>query len=129
VLRGTIPGQGGSPRDRIFDVLMRRLDALQPHRAGVTRYLAEARRDPLLALLTAPLVLNSMAWMLEAAEIDAGGLDGALRAQGLVGVWLLALRGWERDETADLGPSMAALDRALDRAETVARTIRLGPGG
>ncbi|MFM7416756.1 MAG: TetR family transcriptional regulator, partial [Alphaproteobacteria bacterium] len=37
VLAGTIPGQGGSARDRIFDVLMRRLDAMQPHREGILR--------------------------------------------------------------------------------------------
>jgi AcrR family transcriptional regulator len=35
VLAGTIPGQGGTERDRVFDVLMRRLDAMQPHREGI----------------------------------------------------------------------------------------------
>jgi hypothetical protein len=31
------------------------------------------------------------------------------------------------DESEDLGPTMAALDRALDRAEQIARTLRLMP--
>ena len=47
VLRGTPPGQGGTARDRIFDVLMRRLDALQPPRLGLLRFLHDLRRDPL----------------------------------------------------------------------------------
>src|SRR5687768_9582552 len=46
VLEGTIQGQGGQARDRIFDVLMRRIDAMQPHRAGILRLLEELRRDP-----------------------------------------------------------------------------------
>ena len=45
VAAGTVPGQGGTPRDRLFDVLMRRIDAMQPHRAGVVRLLEELRGD------------------------------------------------------------------------------------
>src|SRR3712207_1501237 len=46
VAAGTVPGQGGTPRDRIFDVLMRRIDAMQPHRAGIVRLLEELRTRP-----------------------------------------------------------------------------------
>lgn len=128
VAAGTVPGQGGSPRDRLFDVLMRRIDAMQPHRAGILRLLAEMRADPVLALAHAPIAKRSMRRMLDAAELDSGGASGLVRAAGLVGVWLLALRAWERDATQDLGPTMAALDRALDRAEQTARSLRLDPG-
>jgi AcrR family transcriptional regulator len=129
VLRGTLPGQGGSARDRLFDVLMRRFDALQPHRPGVLRLLRDLRRDPLLALALGPGLVASMAWMLEAAEIDAAGPVGFLRAQGLAGLWLAALRAWEDDPTEDLAHTMAALDRLLGRAEQVVRTLGLGDGG
>jgi hypothetical protein len=129
VLRGTLPGQGGSARDRLFDVLMRRFDALQPHRPGVLRLSRDLRRDPLLALALGPGLVVSMAWMLEAAEIGSAGPAGLLRAQGLAGVWLAALRAWEDDPTEDLGHTMAALDRLLDRAERVAHTLGLGVRG
>ncbi len=129
VLRGTLSGQGGSARDRLFDVLMRRFDALQPHRPGVLRLLHDLRRDPLLALALAPSLVASMAWMLEAAEIESSGAAGLVRAQGLAGLWLAALRAWEDDPTEDLGHTMAALDRLLDRAERVVRTLGLGDGG
>jgi hypothetical protein len=125
VLAGTIRGQGGSPRDRIFDVLMRRLDAMQPYRPGVLRLLSDAKRDPVLALFLLPHLLVSMGWMLEAAELDAAMPAGAWRAPGLAAVWLAGVRAWQEDDTADLGATMAALDRALDRAERIARTLRL----
>jgi ubiquinone biosynthesis protein COQ9 len=127
VARGTVPGQGGTPRDRIFDVLMRRIDAMQPHRAGMLRFLDALRTDPGLALCLMAGLPRSMARLLEAAEIESRGLSGALRVQGLVGIWLATLRAWQRDGSADLGATMAALDRALDRAEQVARTLRLAP--
>jgi AcrR family transcriptional regulator len=127
VLAGTVPGQGGTARDRLFDVLMRRLDAMQPHRAGILRFLADMRRDPSLAALLGPQLALSMRWMLDAAEI--GGSAGQRRALalGLVAVWLAAVRAWAEDGSEDLGPTMAALDRALDRAEQIARTLRLLP--
>ena len=127
VLAGTIAGQGGAARDRLFDVLMRRLDAMQPHRAGILRFLREMPRDPGLAALLAPHLALSMRWMLDAAEIEA---DAGLRrvlALGLVGVWIGAVRAWAEDESDDLGHSMAALDRLLDRAGQIGRTFHLLP--
>jgi ubiquinone biosynthesis protein COQ9 len=127
VLAGTIPGQGGAARDRLFDVLMRRLDAMQPHRAGILRFLRDMRRDPSLALLLGPQLSLSMRWMLDAAEIEGNGGRRRAMSLGLVGVWLATVRAWAEDESEDLGPTMAALDRALDRAEQLARTLRLLP--
>ena len=128
VAEGTVPGQGGTPRDRLFDVLMRGIDALLQHRPGLTRIFREMRTDPVLALAYAPILRDSMARMLDAAELDSSGPAGAARAIGLVGVWLAVTRAWEGDETTELGPTMAALDRALDRAEMTARSFGIGPG-
>ncbi|WP_137126370.1 TetR family transcriptional regulator [Roseomonas sp. HF4] len=127
VLAGTVAGQGGLARDRLFDVLMRRLDAMQPHREGILRLLRDMRRDPSLAVLLGPQLSISMRWMLDAAEIGGDGCRRRLLALGLVGVWLAAVRAWAEDESEDLGTTMAALDRVLDRAEQIARSFRLLP--
>ena len=130
VLEGVVPDapDDNTPRDRVFDVMMRRIDALQPHRAGILRFMDDLRGDPLLALALLALLPGSMAWMLEAAGLGAGGIAGLARAKGLTAVWLAVLRAWAGDDSADLGPTMAALDRALDRAERLARALRLEPG-
>ncbi|MBO1076481.1 TetR family transcriptional regulator [Roseomonas marmotae] len=125
VLRDVPATPMGSARDRLFDVLMRRIDALQPHRAGVIRMGREMRTDPLLTLMLMPQLMASMSWMLEAAGIGTSGIGGTLRVKGLCGVWIATLRAWEQDEGADLGHTMAALDRALDRAGQLARTLHL----
>ncbi len=126
VIEGTMEDETSTPRDRLFDVLMRRLDMLQPNRAGVVRLMRDLPRDPLLALWLASEQPRAMAWMLEAAGIDAGGPKGALRAHGLGAVWLATLRAWEKDESEDLSATMAALDRALDQADKAARSLGLG---
>ena len=118
VLAGTGEDMAGeSRRDRLFDLLMRRLDALAPHRAGVRALLADARRDPLFALAGAPRLLRSMAWTLEAAGIPTAGIGGVLRAKLLAGLYLSILRVWVDDDTPDMATTMAALDGRLRQTE------------
>lgn len=111
------------PRDRLFDALMRRFDALAPHRPALRAILRDSRGDPALLLGAAALV-HSMAWMLEAAGIPASGLRGGVRAPLLSGLYLLVLRVFLDDDSTDLAKTMAALDRQLRRSETI-----LGIGG
>lgn len=110
----------GPARERLFDVVMRRVDALQHHRAGVIALLVGLPADPATALALGIATTRSMGWMLEAAGIPSTGWRGALAAQGMTAVWAYTLRAWRTDETADLSTTMAALDRALSQAERVA---------
>jgi AcrR family transcriptional regulator len=128
VAAGTVPGQGGTPRDRLFDVLMRGLDALAPYKAGLRRLMTEMYTDAVLAGAMAPLFQRSMERMLDLAEIESGGLKGRLRAAGLTAVWIRAVNIWSKDTSEELGPTMAALDRTLERAEQAARSFGLAEG-
>jgi hypothetical protein len=110
----------GSTRERLFDILMRRFDALQTHRDGVRALLRALPADPPTAVLLALATHGSMGWMLEGAGVSSAGLRGVLRAKGLTAVWLFALRAWDSDASPDLAATMAALDRALAQAERVA---------
>jgi ubiquinone biosynthesis protein COQ9 len=107
----------GEPRDRLFDLTMRRVDFLQSHRAGVIALLKAVPFDPLAAALLGRTTLRSMAWLLTAAGIEATGARGGLRAAGMMGVWTWTVRAWQRDTSDDLAATMAALDVALARAE------------
>ncbi len=128
VVHGTVPGQADPPRDRLFDVMMRGLDTMAPYKPGIRRLMAEMRTDPVLAAAMAPVFRSSMERMLQAAELDASGLSGTLRAAGLGLVWLRVVSVWATDTTEELGPTMAALDRALERAEQAARSFGLSGG-
>ncbi len=107
-------------RERLFDVLMRRLEVLAPHRAAVRSLLRSARRNPPLALALNGLATRSQQWMLTAAGIEASGPRGLLRAQGLTVMFGSVLRVWVGDEDPGLARTMAALDRALARGQRVA---------
>jgi AcrR family transcriptional regulator len=105
------------PRERLFDVLMRRLEAMAPYRQAVRSLLRSAGRNPPLALALNGLAVRSQQWMLAAAEIDAAGPSGMVRAQGLALLFSSVLRTWVRDDDPGLARTMAALDRALGRGQ------------
>ncbi|WP_419728612.1 TetR family transcriptional regulator [Lichenicola sp.] len=116
-------GSGGSVRERLFDLLMRRIDVLQQYRGGVQAVLRAIPFDPGLALLLGAATADSMDWMAQAAGLDVAGLAGTVRKRGLIAVWLQVVRAWDRDDSADLSGTMVALDKALDRAEWLGRML------
>src|SRR5262249_7849165 len=51
------------PRERLFDVLMRRIEALAPHREAMRSLVRSAARNPPLALALNSLAVQSQQWM------------------------------------------------------------------
>jgi AcrR family transcriptional regulator len=101
------------PRDRVFDLLMRRFDTLQPYRGAIEVLGRELPADPLATMAAGAGLLRSIAWMLEAAGIAANGLGGIMAVNLTASAYMRTLREWLRDDTADLAPTMAGLDRRL----------------
>jgi len=105
------------PRERLFDVLMRRIEAMAPYREATRSLLKSVARNPGLALALNGLALRSQTWMLTAADIDAAGPRGMVRAQGLAMLFASVLRTWIDDEDEGLARTLAVLDRALARGQ------------
>ncbi|WP_051955803.1 TetR/AcrR family transcriptional regulator [Beijerinckia mobilis] len=106
---------GESTKERLFDVLMRRFDAMAPYKLGLEGIHEWVKRDPLAAAALNGVAINSMRFMLEAAGIDSEGPVGVLKLQGLVLAWARILPVWFRDDDPGLAKTMAVLDRELQR--------------
>lgn len=115
-------------KDRLFDLIMRRLDAMETYRDGIAAVLHALRRDPPAAawLLACP-VRRSLEWVLDGARVPSWGPLESLQVKGLGLVMLAVMRVWIGDDSEDKGPTMAALDKALSRADSVAGVLRRGP--
>ena len=107
-----------APRERVFDVLMRRLDALAPYKLGLQGVMERVRRDPLTAAALNGVVLNSMRFMLAAAGIDVEGNMAAFKLQGMAVSWGRVLDTWFEDDDPGQAKTMATLDRELSKGET-----------
>jgi len=110
-------------KERLYEVLLRRLEALEPYRNALESVSQWASTDPLAAAALNRETVNSMRFMLEAADIDSEGALGALKLQGLAIAWWRVLGVWFDDRDADLCRTKAALDRELSRSEAVIERI------
>jgi len=120
VLEGTTEDLAGEPaRERIFDVLMRRFDALEPYKEALRRIFHDIQYDPVTLAALHQVNVNSMRFMLAAAGIRTEGPLGTLKLQGAVLVYSNTMRTWLDDDDPALAKTMARLDRELRRGERV----------
>lgn len=112
-------------RDRLFTLLMARLDALKPHREGLRAILSALPGEPGSALhLLAGPGQRALRLALEASGVSAAGPLGRLRLKALGLAYASVFRTFLDDDSDDLAKTMAALDRALKRLEGLAGRIR-----
>lgn len=105
------------PRDRLFDLLMRRFDALKPYKAALDVLRRELPGQPLTALCAGASLLRSMRWMFEAADIPTDGVQAEIAVRLATTAYLSTMRVWQSDDSSDLARTMAALDARLRRIE------------
>jgi hypothetical protein len=104
-------------RDRLFDLIMKRFEAMEPHRAAILAMEVGVDRDPILLAAAHQRHVRCARWVLALAGLEADGMTGNARAQGL-GVIIGQARGaWRGDDAGDFTKTMASLDKNLRRAE------------
>lgn len=120
VIAGTTEDLAGEPaRERIFDVVMRRLDAMAPYKRALRRIVWALRSDlGSLAALNRS-ALNSARYMLAAADVPTEGPLGFVKLQGFVLALANVMEAWFEDDDPTAAKTMARLDRELQRGERV----------
>ena len=103
----------GNPNDRLFDIIMRRLEHMEPHKAAIRSILAQPTNAPTDYLPLAGSLLRSQGWILTAADLEGSGTTTGMRVGGLAFVYVRTLRTWVNDDDAGLAKTMATLDRSL----------------
>ena len=108
VLEGTTDDLAGEPaRERLFDVMMRRLDALAPYKRALKRISQGMRGDSLSLAAMNQLALNSQRYMLAAAGISTEDALGFLKLQGAVIIHANTLDTWFDDDEPARARTMA----------------------
>ena len=114
-----------SPRERLLEALMCRLDALAPRRAAVRMFASEAQRCPTAGARMFRRIHTSMGNVLDAADLAGSELERTLRATALTYVWIRTSRRWLlEEEDRGLDAIFAMLDQELGRLETLARCMQ-----
>lgn len=117
VLAGASNDLASEPaRERMFDLVMRRLDAMAPYRHALRRIVPALRCDPLALAALNRGAVNSWRYMLASADIPTEDALGAVRLQGAVLLMARVTETWLDDDEPELSRTMARLDRELKTA-------------
>ena len=114
---------GMSPRERVFELIMRRLDAMVPYKEGLRTLARKAGREPMLLAAACCNLDRLSRRLLDAAATDESPVMTKLARRVTGAVYLQAFRVWLDDDTPDMARTLAELDRRLQQAETAARWL------
>ena len=106
-------------RDRFFDVVMERIEIIDPWKAGIISISKDCATRPLAGIYLFSRLRKSMDKMVGHVGAKLRGPKRLAQSHGLTIIYLLVLRRWMLDETADLGPTMAELNERLIFADKV----------
>lgn len=105
-------------RERLFDVIMLRFEAMEPYREGLTSLMTYRERSParIGALLGARQA--SAHWALIAAGLDDDeGAPISLKEIAIAWAIRKAENAWRKETSADFSRTMSVLDRELRSAD------------
>lgn len=103
----------GDPHDRLFEVVMRRLEILTPHRAALASILEAPAGHPTGMAMLASSAATTQRWMLTAAGLEEEGAGGLVKQGGLACVYARTLNVWLNDDDPGLARTMSTLDGDL----------------
>lgn len=110
-----------SPRERIFEMIMRRLEAMAPYKAGLKALRRRGSADADLLVASLSNLGRLSRWLLDAADAPTGPGGAPAAATVLSVIYARAFSVWIDDDSPDLARTMAELDKRLQQAETLAR--------
>lgn len=112
-------------RDRLFDVLMERIDLANQDRAAHVSFWKSFGWTKEASCADIKLLHASMTRMARCAGLDTDGLFGTLRVAGLSLAYAWVLMTWARDTSPDLAKTMAELDRTLGCVDKAAAYLNI----
>lgn len=113
-----------SVRDRLFDILMERLELANQDRAAHISFMKAFGWSKQESCADIRILRASMTRMGRLAGMDLSGPLGQLRLMGLMAFYGWVLWAWSGDDSPDLAKTMAVLDKSLARLDMAMDYIR-----
>lgn len=106
------------PRERLFDVIMLRFEAMEPYRAGLLSLMKFRETSPSRLAHLVGARRRSAEWALVSAGLD-DETTAAKTLKILAVGYVIAMteRAWRKEDSTDFARTMSALDRELRQTE------------
>jgi ubiquinone biosynthesis protein COQ9 len=115
----------GEAHDRLFDVMLRRIEMLAPYKPALKSIAAAPADGPSEYLALFAAAIDTQGWLLAAAGLETPGARGDLHRLGLAKIYADALRVWLDDDDPGMARTMAILDRKLRDGEAWLKRLEI----
>lgn len=105
-------------KERVMEVLLTKIELLTPFKLFFAYLRTNLLAQTEMSLPFALAEMASLDRILDHYDFKGASLIHEMKRKGLFGIYLLTLDTWLQDDTPDLGPTLAKLDKLLTKGET-----------
>ena len=109
-----------SVKDNLFELIMLRLEYMQPYRNALKSIKSSFKSDPLVAKSVAKNVMNSLDFYLELTNAYNDSFLDIFKKKSIFLIYSYIFMIWLEDDSDELSKTMSELDRLLTFSEKIA---------
>ena len=109
-----------SVKDNLFELIMLRLEFMQPYRNALKSIKSSFKSDPLVAKLVAKNVMNSLDFYLELTNAFNDSFLDIFKKKSIFLIYSYIFMIWLEDDSDELSKTMSELDKVLTFSEKIA---------
>ena len=109
-----------SVKDNLFELIMLRLEYMQPYRNALKSIKSSFKSDPLVAKSVAKNVMNSLDFYLELTNAYNDSFLDIFKKKSIFLIYSYIFMIWLEDESDELSKTMSELDKLLSFSEKIA---------
>ena len=109
-----------SVKDNLFELIMLRLEYMQPYRNALKSIKSSFKSDPLVAKSVAKNVMNSLDFYLELTNAFNDSFLDIFKKKSIFLIYTYIFMIWLEDESDELSKTMSELDKLLTFSEKIA---------
>ena len=113
-----------SVKDNLFELIMLRLELMQPYRNALKSIKSNFRSDPLIAKSVAKNVMNSLDFYLELTKAFNDSFLDIFKKKSIFLIYSYIFNIWLEDNSEELSKTMSELDKLLTFSEKIALNFK-----
>lgn len=109
--------QNSNVKDNLFELIMLRLEIMQPYKKGLKKIVSDLKNDPLSTKTISLNILNSLDFYLDISSAYNSSVFDMLKKKAIFLIYGYVFMIWLNDSTEELSKTMSELDRLLSLSE------------
>ena len=114
-----------SVKDNLFELIMLRLEYMQPYRNALKSIKSSFKSDPLVAKSVAKNVMNSLDFYLELTNAFNDSFLDIFKKKSIFLIYSYIFMIWLEDDSDELSKTMSELDKLLTFSEKIALDFKM----